>query len=88
MLKEMQLVSDTDEKVNAPTDAERHLAAMQHVVKVKAAWRQHAQSLTWEEKVASIERMWVRDRELKKIRERNIAARNEAAKQMKLAKQK
>lgn len=38
--------------------------------------------------VASIERMWVRDSELKKIRERNIAARNDAAKQMKLAKQK
>jgi hypothetical protein len=88
MSKEMHSVSDTDEKINAPTDAERHLAALQYVVKVKAAWRQHAQSLTWEEKVASIERMWVRDKELKKIRERNIAARTEAAKQLKLAKQK
>ena len=70
------------------TDTDKHLAALQYVVKVKAAWREHAKSLTWEEKVASIERMWVRDKELKRIRERNIAARNEAAKQMKLAKQK
>jgi hypothetical protein len=66
------------------TDTDKHLAALQHVVKVKAAWREHAQSLTWEEKVASIERMWVRDKELKKIRERNIAARTEAAKQLKI----
>jgi hypothetical protein len=69
-------------------DTDKHLAALQHVVKVKAAWRQHAKSLTWEEKVASIERMWVRDRELKKIRERNIAARMQAAKKLKLTEQK
>ena len=69
------------------TDTDKHLAALQYVVKVKAAWREHAQSLTWEEKVASIERMWVRDKELKKIRERNIATRTEAAKQKQLVAQ-
>jgi hypothetical protein len=68
-------------------DTDKHLAALQHVVKTKEAWRQHAKSLTWEEKVASIERMWVRDRELKKMRERNIAARTQAAKQLKLTEQ-
>ena len=46
--------------------------ALRQVVAAKAAWRKHAQSLTWEEKVAAIERMWVRDAELKKIRESNI----------------
>ena len=49
--------------------------ALQHVVAAKAAWRKHAQSLTWEEKVAAIERMWVRDAELKKIRESNIVSK-------------
>ncbi len=48
--------------------------ALRHVVAAKAAWRKHAQSLTWEEKVAAIERMWVRDAELKKVRESNIVS--------------
>lgn len=49
--------------------------ALQHVVAAKAAWRKHAQALTWEEKVAAIERMWVRDAELKKVRESNIVSK-------------
>ena len=47
----------------------------QHVAQAKAAWRKHAQSKTWEEKVAAIERMWERDAELKKAREANNALR-------------
>ena len=41
------------------------------VVRVKAAWRKHAQAMTWEEKVAAVERMWERDAQLKKAREGN-----------------
>lgn len=48
--------------------------ALKQVVAAKAAWRKHAQSLTWEEKVAAIERMWVRDAELKRMREENIVS--------------
>lgn len=47
----------------------------QHVAQAKAAWRKHAQSKTWEEKIAAIERMWERDAELKKAREANAAQR-------------
>ena len=43
----------------------------QHVARVKAAWRKHAQSLTWEEKVAAIERMRERGLSLKRAREEN-----------------
>jgi hypothetical protein len=53
-----------------------YASALQQVVAAKAAWRKHAQSLTWEEKVAAIERMWVRDREMKKIRERDLVSKN------------
>ena len=60
------MVTDTPEKIAI------YASALQQVVVAKAAWRKHAQALTWEEKVAAIERMWVRDRELKKIRERNV----------------
>ena len=60
------MVTDTPEKIAI------YASALQQVVAAKAAWRKHAQLLTWEEKVAAIERMWVRDRELKKIRERNV----------------
>ena len=38
----------------------------QHVAQAKAAWRNRAQSLTWEEKIATIERMRERDAELEK----------------------
>ena len=41
----------------------------QHVAEVKAAWRKHAQALTWEEKVAAIERMREREALLKAARE-------------------
>jgi hypothetical protein len=60
--------------VDIPNVTPDYASALQQVVAAKAAWRKHAQSLTWEEKVAAIERMWVRDRELKKIRERNVVS--------------
>ncbi len=56
-------------------DSLKYTLALQQVVKAKAAWRKHAQSLTWEEKVAAIERMRERDAELKKIREKNRLSR-------------
>ena len=39
------------------------------VAAIKAAWRAHAASLTWEEKVAAIERMRERDAVIKRERE-------------------
>ena len=39
------------------------------VARSKAAWRKQAASLTWEEKVAAIERMRERDAVLKRERE-------------------
>ena len=59
-------------------DTPEHLAALQQVVSAKAAWRKHAQSLSWEQKVAAIERMWVREAEMKKIRERNLISKKAA----------
>ena len=56
-------------------DTNKFDLSLQQVVSAKAAWRKHAQSLTWEEKVAAIERMWARDAELKKVREQIIASR-------------
>ena len=47
----------------------------QHVAATKAAWRKHAQSLTWEEKVAVIERMRERDAALTTAREKIAAER-------------
>jgi hypothetical protein len=44
-----------------------------HVAKAKAGWRTHAKNLTWEEKVAAIERMWEREAALKEAREANRA---------------
>lgn len=41
-----------------------------HIEKVKAGWRAHERHMTWEEKVAAIERMWVRDAQLARARER------------------
>ena len=49
----------------------------QHVAQAKAAWRKRAQSLTWEEKIATIERMRERDAELKKAREANPLLRGQ-----------
>jgi len=39
------------------------------VARRKQAWRTQAQQLSWEEKVAAIERMWDRDKALKAARE-------------------
>jgi hypothetical protein len=39
------------------------------VAAAKAAWRRHAASLTWEEKVAAIERMRERDAVIRRVRE-------------------
>ena len=50
----------------------------QHVAQAKAAWRKHAQSKTWEEKIAAIERMWERDAALIQAREANLARRTPA----------
>jgi hypothetical protein len=59
---------------DTPEKTAYYASALQQVVAAKAAWRKHAQSLTWEEKVAAIERMWVRDRELKNVREHNVVS--------------
>ncbi len=56
-----------------PADSLDPSALEQYVVNAKAAWRKHAQSLTWEEKVAAIERMRERDAALKVAREKNAA---------------
>lgn len=63
--------------VDIPDVTPDYASALQQVVAAKAAWRKHAQSLTWEEKVAAIERMWVRDKELKNIREHNVVSMKE-----------
>ena len=41
-----------------------------HVVKVKAAWRQHERTMTWEQKIQAIERMRERDAQLARAREK------------------
>ena len=51
----------------------------QHVAQVKAAWRKRARSLTWEQKVAVIERMRERDAALKRAREANAGTKDKAA---------
>lgn len=61
--------------VDTPDVGPNYVSALQQVVAAKAAWRKHAQSLTWEEKVAAIERMWARDKEMKKMRERDVVAK-------------
>ena len=40
-----------------------------YIVKVKAAWRADEQAMTWEQKIAAIERMWERSAELARSRE-------------------
>ena len=52
----------------------------QHVAATKAAWRKHAQSLTWEEIVAAIERMRERDAALRIAREKIAVQRRLSAK--------
>ena len=39
-----------------------------HVAKVKAAWRERERSMTWEQKIAAIERMQERDAQLLRAR--------------------
>lgn len=40
-----------------------------HVARVKAAWRDHERAMTWEEKIAAIERMWERSAQLERARQ-------------------
>jgi hypothetical protein len=47
------------------------------VARRKAAWRAQASNMSWEEKVAAIERMWARDASLKVARDANTKARLE-----------
>jgi len=47
------------------------------VARRKLAWREHAIKMTWEEKIAAIERMWERDKSLKIAREAITKARLE-----------
>lgn len=39
-----------------------------HVAKVKAGWRQHERTMTWEQKIEAIERMRERDAQLARSR--------------------
>ena len=55
------------------------VADAESVSRAKAAWRKHAASLTWEEKVAAIERMRERDASLRREREALRAAQTPAA---------
>ncbi len=48
------------------------------IIRRKQAWRQIAQQMTWEEKIAAIERMWARDKSLKVAREAIICERKVA----------
>ena len=41
-----------------------------HIAKVKAAWRNHERAMTWEEKIAAIERMRERSAQLARAREK------------------
>lgn len=45
------------------------------VARRKLAWREHAIKMTWEEKIAAIERMWDRDKSLKIARDAITKAR-------------
>ena len=63
-----------------PADTLDPASLEQHVAATKAAWRKHAQSLTWEEKVAVIERMRERDAALRIAREKIAAERDQSTK--------
>ena len=41
-----------------------------HIAKVKAAFRQHERTMTWEQKIQAIERMRERDAQLARAREK------------------
>lgn len=51
------------------TPAPETRATPQSVAAAKAAWRRHAAALTWEEKIAAIERMRERDATIRQVRE-------------------
>ena len=50
-----------------------------HVAKVKAAWRGHERAMTWEQKIAAIERMRERSAQLARVREKIIPNREGSA---------
>ena len=52
-----------------PADTLDPARLRQHVAQAKAAWRKHALALSWEQKVAAIERMREREALLKAARE-------------------
>ena len=52
-----------------PADTLDPVRLPEHVAEVKNAWRRHAQALTWEQKVAAIERMRERAAQLKAVRD-------------------
>ena len=52
-----------------PADTLDPARLQQHVAEAKAAWRRHALALTWEQKVAAIERMREREALLKAARD-------------------
>ena len=43
-----------------------------HIAKVKAAWREHERAMTWEEKIAVIEKMRERTAQLERARNRKL----------------
>lgn len=52
-----------------PADTLDPTRLLEHVAEAKSAWRKHAQALTWEQKVAAIERMRERTALLKAVRD-------------------
>ena len=65
-----------------PADTLDPARLQQHVAEAKADWHRHAQALTWEQKVAVIERMREREALLKAARDANrdrSARENQAA---------
>lgn len=51
------------------------------VARRKQAWRQQAIQMTWEEKIAAIERMWAREKSLKIARASLAADKSRDAKE-------
>jgi phage shock protein A len=52
-----------------PADTLDPARLSEHVAEAKSAWRKHARALTWEQKVAAIERMRERAAPLKAARD-------------------
>lgn len=44
-------------------------ALARHVAAAKAAWRRHANAITWEQKIAAIVRMRERDAAIRRVRD-------------------